>query len=306
MRLLVTGASGLLGGSVIQIATNKGHDVFSAYKEHPAARGKPVPLDQTHPAEVKETISKIKPHVIINTAAQSDVDFCEEHPDIAFAINSESVRYLATATREAGTFLLQVSTDYVFDGEKGSYLETDNPHPVNKYGLSKLEGERATILAGEGSWSIARPSVIFGWGRPLRPNAATYVHDKLSKHETVRMVRDQYCSPTFNKNLAAMLVEIAERQIPGILHTAGATRLSRYELALRIAHVFGLDKGLVIPATAEDIPWKATRPIDSSLIIERATTLLSQKPQSIDDSLIEFCTDQKIHAGHERIVACRA
>ncbi len=205
MRLLVTGASGLLGGSVIQIATNKGHDVFSAYKEHPAARGKPVPLDQTHPAEVKETISKIKPHVIINTAAQSDVDFCEEHPDIAFAINSESVRYLATATREAGTFLLQVSTDYVFDGEKGSYLETDNPHPVNKYGLSKLEGERATILAGEGSWSIARPSVIFGWGRPLRPNAATYVHDKLSKHETVRMVRDQYCSPTFNKNLAAML-----------------------------------------------------------------------------------------------------
>jgi dTDP-4-dehydrorhamnose reductase len=266
----------------------RGHDVFSSYKEHPATNGNPVQLDQTHEGQVKETIARIRPQAIINTAALSDVDFCEENPDAAFLVNSESVAYLATAAREAGSFLLQVSTDYVFDGEKGSYSELDPPHPVNMYGNSKLQGERAAVFIGEGLWSIARPSVIFGWGRPHRPNAATYVFEKLSKHETVRMVQDQYSSPTFNTNLAAMLVEVAERKIPGILHTAGATRLNRYELALRVAEKLGLDKKLILPTAAGDIPWKAKRPKDSSLIVARAASILSWKPLPITDSLDQF------------------
>jgi dTDP-4-dehydrorhamnose reductase len=241
---------------------------------------------------VKETIARIRPQAIINTAALSDVDFCEENPDAAFLVNSESVSYLATAAREAGCFLLQVSTDYVFDGEKGSYSELDPPHPVNTYGNSKLQGERAAVFIGEGLWSIARPSVIFGWGRRYRPNAATSVFEKLSKRENVRMVRDQYCSPTFNTNLAAMLVEVAERKIAGILHTAGATRLSRSELALKVADIFGLDKKLVLEATAKDIPWRAKRPKDSSLNVARATTLLSHKPQTITDALDQFRGEQ--------------
>jgi dTDP-4-dehydrorhamnose reductase len=251
-----------------------------------------VQLDQTNEAQVKETIARIHPQVIINTAALSDVDFCEENPDAAFLVNSESVAYFATAAREAGSFLLQVSTDYVFDGEKGSYSELDPPHPVNTYGNSKLQGERAAVFIGEGLWSIARPSVIFGWGRPYRPNAATYVFEKLSKHEAVRMVRDQYCSPTFNTNLAAMLVEVAERKIPGILHTAGATRLSRHELALKVADTFGLDKKLVLEATAKEVPWKAKRPKDSSLNVARATTLLSNRPHAITDALDQFRKEQ--------------
>jgi dTDP-4-dehydrorhamnose reductase len=302
VRILVTGASGLLGGKIIQNATDRGHEVFSAFKEHPATMGKPVRLDQTQAEQVSEIISNIKPQAIINTAAISDVDFCEENPEAAFRVNSESVSYLATSARETNSFLLQISTDYVFDGEKGAYSELDPPHPTNTYGTSKHQGEQAATLAGEESWSIARPSVIFGMGRPLRPNAATYVHDKLSKHETVRMVRDQYCSPTFNRNLAAMLIEVAERRIPGILHTAGATRLNRYDLALRIAEVFGFDRRLVLEATAEDIGWKAKRPKDSSLLVARATALLLQKPQSIDDSLIEFCRDQKIQENHAETV----
>lgn len=245
-------------------------------------------MDQTDRGTVRETIAKIRPHVIINTAALSDVDSCEENPDAAFLLNSESVSYLATAAREAAIFLLQVSTDYVFDGEKGSYLETDPPHPVNTYGRSKLKGERAAMSTGEGSWSIARPSVIYGWGRPHRPNAATYVYNMLSKHKAIRMVRDQYCSPTLTTNLAAMLVEVAERHISGILHTAGATRLNRYELAIKVAETLGLDKKLVSQTVAKDIPWKARRPRDSSLSVARAASILSRKPLPITDSLNQF------------------
>ena len=249
-------------------------------------------LDQTNEGQVQQTISKIRPQIIVNTAALSDVDFCEENPDAAFLVNSESVSYLATAAREVGSFFIQVSTDYVFDGEKGSYSELDPPHPVNTYGNSKLQGERAAVFIGEDSWSIARPSVIFGLGRSYRHNAATYVIEKLSNHETVRMVKDQYCSPTFNTNLAAMLVEVAERRIPGILHTAGGTRLNRYELALRVAEKLGLDKKLVLPAVARDVPWKAARPEDSSLVVTRAMELLSQKPQPITNALDQFSKER--------------
>jgi dTDP-4-dehydrorhamnose reductase len=106
------------------------------------------------------------------------------------------------------------------------------------------------------------------------------------------MVRDQYCSPTFNTNLAAMLVEVAERKIPGILHTAGATRLNRYELALRVAEKFGLDKKLILPTVAGDTPWKAKRPKDSSLNVARATTLLSHRPLAITGALDQFRGEQ--------------
>ncbi len=224
----------------------------------------------------------------MNTAALSDVDFCEENSDTAFLVNSESVSYLANAAKDTGSFLVQVSTDYVFDGEKGSYSELDPPHPINAYGNSKLQGERAATSAGEGSWSITRPSVIYGWGRPHRPNAATYILEKLARNEPVKIVQDQYCSPTLNTNLAAMLVEIAEHKIPGILHAAGATRLNRYELALKTVEKFGLDKKLVLPTVANGIPWKAKRPKDSSLNVARAAALLSEKPLSITDALDKF------------------
>jgi len=300
---LVTGGSGLLGAKIVQTAIVGGHDVFSSYREHRTTNGKPVQLDQTQEGQVRDKVAKIRPQVIINAAALSDVDFCEENPDAAFLVNSESVAYLATAAREAGSFLLQVSTDYVFDGENGSYSELDPPHPINTYGNSKLQGERAAAFIGEGLWSIARPSVIFGWGRRYRPNAATYVLEKLSKQETVHMVRDQYCSPTFNTNLAAMLVEIAERKIPGILHTAGETRLNRYELALRVAEELGLDKKLVLPTVAGEIPWKANRPRDSSLIVARAASILSRKPLPITASLDQFHKEENERERRENTMA---
>ncbi len=288
----MTGASGLLGARFAERALAKGHEVFSAYKEHPAPAGKRVRLDQTDEIQVGKTLSQIKPQAIINTAALSDVDFCEEHSDTAFKVNSESVSYLAEFAREYDSFLLQVSTDYVFDGEKGSYSELDPTGPVNKYGLSKLQGEKAAESVGEGRWCIARTSVVFGWGRSYRPNAATYVYEKLSRRETIRIVQDQYCSPTLNTNLAAMLIEIIERKLTGILHTAGASRLNRHELAQGVADIFGLDPKLVLKAEAKDASWRAKRPRDSSLDVTRAMRLLTEKPYSIQTALRQFSLEQ--------------
>lgn len=254
------------------------------YKAHPPSSGEPVRLDITDEDMVMKVILRVRPQAIVNTAALTDVDRCEAEPDQAFLVNSHSVRYLANAARELGAFFVQVSTDYVFNGEKREYSESDAPEPVNVYGRSKLGGETSCKYAGEGHWCIARTSVVYGWGRSFRHNAATFVIEKLSKGERVSMAKDQYSSPTLNTNLGKMLIDIAERRISGVIHTAGATRLSRYEFALGLAKTFDLDNELVSPVGAAELKWKARRPRDSSLDVRMAQRLLAQKPIEVKEA----------------------
>lgn len=242
---------------------------------------------------MRKLVPEIKPHTIVNAAALTDVDKCEEQPDLAFAVNAMSVAHLAIAAKEANSFLLQVSTDYVFDGEKGRYNEADRPNPINQYGLSKLKGERAVMDLGQDSWGIARASVVYGWARTSRPNAATYVVEKLSKGERIFMVSDHYSSPTLNTNLAAMLVEIVERKIPGIIHTAGATRLCRYDFAVGLADTIGLDSRLISASDAKDLRWKAKRPRDSSLDVSKAGRVLVERPLAIQEAYKQFQKEQR-------------
>ena len=280
--MLVTGASGLLGNRLVELALQRGHDVISCYKDHAPLLGKPLALDLIHDTEVRKAFSETHPDAVVNTAAMTDVDRCELEPEAAFAANGISVSNLARAAKETNSFIIQVSTDYVFDGEKGNYSEYDETRPINKYGESKLEGERAVMNElDEKTWSIARSSVVYGWGRASRPNAATFVYEKLSRREGIRMVRDQFSSPTFNTSLGTMLIEIAERKLPGILHTSGATRLSRFDFAVGLAKTFELDVTLIKAVQARDLHWKAKRPADSSLNVGRAQKLLRESPLNI-------------------------
>jgi len=272
-----------LGNRLAELALQSGHDVISGYRDRIPLHGKPIALDLTHASEVRKVVSQVHPDAIINTAAMTDVDRCELEPEAAFSANARAVSNVARAAKETSSFFVQVSTDYVFDGKRGSYSESDETRPVNKYGESKLEGEKAVKneLDGE-SWSIARSSVVYGWGRASRPNAATYVYEKLAKGESIRMVRDQFCSPTLNTNLSAMLLEIAERGLPGIIHAAGATRLNRLDFAIGLAKTFGLDATLITAVDASDLKWKARRPADSSLMVARAQGLLRATPLNIN------------------------
>lgn len=284
----MTGSSGLLGNKIAELASRKAHEVYSSYREHPPAHGDPILLDQTEETQVRRTVSQIRPHVVINAAAMTDVDLCEEHAETAFLVNATSVAHLANAAKESGAFLIQVSTDYVFDGENGRYSETDEPHPINQYGLSKLKGEQAAMNLGEGGWCIARASVVYGWGRPQRPNAATYVYSKLSRGVRISIINDQYASPTLNTNLADMLVEIAEHKVSGVLHTAGATRISRYDFAVGVARILELDAQLVSPVKSQGMNWKAKRPRDSSLNVAKASRTLSHPPYAIGQAFSQF------------------
>lgn len=289
----MTGASGLLGRKLCQLALERGYGVYSIYKEHPVDLGVSVKLDLTFQSGVFKTLSELKPEVVVHAAAYTDVDGCETNKNLAWKANAESTRNVAIASASIGAHLIYVSTDYVFDGEKGFYTEDDDPNPINYYGYTKLKGEEFVEEYAE-EWCIARPSVIYGWGPEHKLNFATWLINNLNQGKEVKALADQHVSPTFNTNFAEMLLEIAERRIKGVLHTAGATPVNRYEFALKLAEVFNLDTSLIKPAKMNEISWKAKRPIDSSLNVSKASVLLDAKPLKLDQALEKM---KKEHVG---------
>jgi len=284
LRLLVTGASGLLGHKIVQLAIERGHEVHSTYREHPIKLGNPVKLDLTDQNQVSEAIVALQPQAIIHTAAYTDVDGCETNQDIAWKVNAEATKYLAIASSNADSHLTYVSTDYVFDGGKGLYSEEDQPNPLSYYGYTKLKGEEFAKKHAN-SLCIARTSVIYGWGQTQKPNFATWIINNVNQGKEVKVLTDQHVSPTLNTNLANMLLEITEKGIIGTVHTAGASRVSRYEFALKLAEVFNLNKHAIKPAKTDDMQWKAKRPKDSSLNVSKAKALLNATPLELSQAL---------------------
>lgn len=282
MKVLVTGSTGLLGHQVVRLALASGHDVVSSYIGRPPTEGTPVELDLLDSQLVRSTMSELRPDCIIHTAAFTDVDGCEVNREVAHNVNAGAAEQVALAAEDVGAHLIHVSTDYVFDGEKGMYKEDDPAHPISYYGLTKLEGERH-VQESSKRWCIARASAIYGWGGEKK-NFATWLLDNFSAGKQVNAAADQYVSPTFNTNLAGMLLEVAEKRMTGFLHTAGATRMNRYDFAVELAAVFGHSPGLVRQVKMSEINWIAKRPRDSSLDVSRCMGFAT-KPLGVPEAL---------------------
>ena len=278
MRIFITGGSGLLGSKIAEIALEKGYKIYTGYCHNRPELGEPVKFDLTKERDL-EVIHKIKPEVIIHTAALTNVDECEANKELAYKINVKGTKRLVELAKDSGAFFVYVSTDYVFSGDKGMYKEEDKPNPINYYGYTKLLGENYCEC-------IARPCVIYG-AKPAsgKINFALWIINKVMNGEAVKIVTDQFITPTLNTSLAKMLLEISARQLKGIFHTAGKERVSRYEFALRIADTFELDKALIIPSRMDEMNWIASRPKDSSLDTSKASRYLKEKTLDLDRSL---------------------
>lgn len=267
----------------MKLALDSGHDVFASYIGSPPASGEPVELDLLELWSIKSTIVKLRPDVIIHTAAYTDVDGCETNRDLARKLNAEATKQFALAADEIGTHLTYISTDYVFDGEKGRYKEDDKPNPISHYGLTKLEGENNVRTSSE-EWCIVRTSAIYGWGGEKK-NFATWLLDNLFAGTQVKVVTNQHVSPTLNTNLAEMVLEISKKRLTGVIHAAGASRVSRYDFAVELAKVFDQDPSLIKQAKMEEMAWVAKRPKDSSLDVSRCMEFLESKPLEVLEAL---------------------
>lgn len=280
MRLLITGSSGLLGSKLVKAARD--HEVISTHGTKPLLPNS-VKMNITDKNEVLRVMGKFKPDVVIHTAAETDVDKCEVDKEHAWKVNADGTKNIAEACAEVGANPVYISTDYVFDGEKGLYDEEDEPKPINHYGLTKLEGEKHITKIGD--HLIVRTSVLYGW-HPWKKNFATWVLGSLRQKKQIKIVDDHYNSPTPADNLAELLLEAVEKGLIGLYHTAGRERISRFGFALQIAETFGLDSELVKPIKMAELKaWVARRPRDSSLQVDKIRRKLKTKPLDVSEGL---------------------
>lgn len=252
MKVLVVGATGMLGTDLIEEVTSRGFTALGVST---------VNYDITSKLSCAKAMIELQPNVVINCAAFTDVDGAEKDPDRAMLVNTIGAKNVADVCLCAGAKLVHVSTDYVFDGLKGTpYHEYDATNPINVYGRSKLNGE-FHVMNSEANWAIARTSWLFGRNGK---NFISSVINAAKTHDELKMTVDQVGCPTYTKDLAKSLLDIGLSRYTGIFHVTNQGSCSRYEYAKKILSLAGISKRL-LPISSVEYPLPAERPLDSRL-----------------------------------------
>ena len=278
--IIVTGASSSPGYKIALKLSEK-YDVLAVYNEHKIEGINSIKFDITKESE--KLILDYKPDIIVHAAAIGNVDYCEENKEFCYNVNVVSLRKLFSEAYRKGTKIIYISTDYVFDGKKGLYKETDVPNPINYYGLTKFIGEEIAYSKGG---TVMRIAAVYGTGYG-RTNFGKFIVDKLSKNEKIDAAYDQYTSPTLNTQIGEAALKLVEKDYDGLIHITGP-RLSRYEFALKVCEKFGFSISLVNPVSITSFNFKSSRPKDSSLDNSLGKKITEIDLSDIDKSLEIF------------------
>lgn len=273
-KILITGASGLLGGNLAKLAASE-FDVFAAYNTHPVCI-KDVSCFQTNFSfpESAGVVKRIQPDLIIHCAALTNIDHCEEDPKSAYENNVRASRHVADAARQFGAYMVHISTDCVFDGIKGDYKEEDTTGPINVYGRTKLEAEREVLSVCPGS-CVVRTN-IFGWNTIDKFSLAEWMIHKFKTQREFPGFRDVFFSPIFVNDLAGILFALYAKKFAGIIHVASRDAMTKLDFARTIAEVFGYDQGVIKSVSIHDVGLKAPRGHHMSLNVSKARILLGR------------------------------
>lgn len=257
MRILITGAAGMLGSDVRVAAVAAGHEPFAFSRSE---------LDVTDARAVAAVVADVRPDALVNCAAWTDVDGAESDPEGAAAINVTGAENVARASVAAGAWLVHVSTDYVFPGSRAeAYVESDRVGPASVYGRTKLEGERAVGVAAAGRHTIVRTAWLFGVAGSCFPQTIVRL---AGERDRLSVVHDQVGCPTWTGHLAPALVTLSAGEVAGVVHVAAAGSCSWWEFAREIVAGTGVECE-VLPCTTAEFPRPAPRPAFSVLRSER-------------------------------------
>jgi dTDP-4-dehydrorhamnose reductase len=287
LRILVTGANGLLGQSLLYLAQGR-HELLATGRG--PARGNHfgfpyAELDTTRPEDYERVIAEFKPDVLIHSAAMTQVDDCEKDPETCRQLNVDATRYCAEACARHGIHLIFISTDFIFDGANGPYSEDALPAPLSVYGWSKLHAEEAVKASGA-RYTIARTVLVIGYVPGLsRSNIILWARGALQRGERIRVVDDQVRSPTWSVDLAEGCLRIAERGALGVFHLSGPDTMSILELVQKVAEHAGLEAGLIDVVSSESLGQPAKRPPVTGFDISKARTELGFAPHSFREVL---------------------
>ena len=290
MKILITGSNGLLGqkivgqltaGNIEFLATSKGDNRNSKcdIKKYQS-------LDITSKSELDNIISSFNPTHIINTAAVTNVDFCEDHKVLCQDVNVHAVKLMFKICTSKNIHFIQLSTDFVFDGQNGPYIETDKPNPLSVYAKSKYNAEKVLINNQYKNWSILRTIIVYGEGENLsRSNIVLWAKSALAKGESLTIVDDQFRSPTWADDLAWACIAAVKRNVKGIYHISGPKTYSIFDLVCEIADYYNFDKTVVKPIKSKTLNQKALRPPKTGFVIDKAIRDLGYKPKTIIETL---------------------
>ncbi|MFL2580196.1 MAG: SDR family oxidoreductase [Parvicellaceae bacterium] len=275
LKILITGSNGLLGQKIVyQLVERKDIEVIASAKGSNRLIKKKgyqyIDLDITNKNQVYNTINKLKPHAVINCAAMTNVDACEENQEDCWNTNVEAVEYIAIASESIKAHLVQLSTDFIFDGNAGPYSEEDTPNPLHVYAKSKLESERIVqkIMT---KWSIARTIIIYGIADNMsRSNLVLWAKKEIENGNSINVINDQFRSPTFAEDLAKGCISIVDHSAFGIYHLSGPKTYSILELVNIVADFYKLDKSLINPISSASLNQLAKRPLVTGFIINKA------------------------------------
>ncbi len=286
-RILITGASGLLGANLV-VAFSELFTVLAAYKSNRMKSDHVdcFQLDLVQKEWVASVFAQLRPGRVIHCAAQTDVDYCESHPEQAELANVDASRNVALAAEAVGAQLTYISTDSVFDGGKGTYSEQHQPEPINVYGRTKLEGERTVkdLLPD----SLIIRTNIYGWNMQEKESLAEWVLGRLERGEPLSGFRDVYFSPILVNDLAGILLRMMKLNLSGTYHVGGRQRCSKYQFGRHLASVFGHDLGLIQPVFVSDSQLAAPRPKDTSLDVAKVTQSLDLPMPEVVSGLRRF------------------
>lgn len=290
MKILITGANGFLGYYLTAKLLKYGHEIIASgkgecrltvtsdkYFQYEA-------LDFTNPFAVHDIFEKHKPEIIVHAGAMTKPDDCEQEQWQAYLSNVEGTVTMLLNAEEQKAFFIYVSTDFVFDGEKGFYSEDAIPNPVNFYGKTKAEAEDA-VKEYAFDWTIIRTSLVYGIPVAGRGNLLTVVKEKLEKGEEYKVVDDQVRTPTYVEDLADGIVSIIEKKATGIYHLSGEEMLTPYQMACQTADHLQLDSTLIKKVTADNFSQPARRPLRTNFIIEKAKKELGFQPVNFQTGL---------------------
>jgi dTDP-4-dehydrorhamnose reductase len=289
--VLITGSNGLLGQKLVHqlqkdpnyklIATSKGKNRISSVTDFIYEQ-----LDITSIPEVKVVFEKYQPDVLINTAAMTNVDVCEEDKEGCWKMNVSAVEYLLVECEKHNTHFIHLSTDFVFDGENGPYSESDLPKPLSYYGESKFASEKVLQKSQYKNWAIARTIIVYGIVEKMsRSNIVLWAKGALEKGDPINAVDDQFRSPTLAVDLAKGCILIADKEAKGVYHLSGKDVMSILELVYRVADFFKLDKSSISAIKSITLNQAAKRPPKTGFILDKAIQELGYDPSTFEEGL---------------------
>lgn len=289
MRVLITGASGILGVN-LALEAAKHHQVFGVVNRHPLQTDafKTLQADLLEPGALSRVLGETQPDWVIHCAALADVDQCESQPELARRLNSELPGKLAEIVARGGARLVHISTDAVFDGQRGGYTEEDQPNPLSTYAKTKLAGEQAVLQANPDA-VVARVN-LHGWSLTGKRSLAEFFYYNLKAGNPVMGFTDVYFCPLLANHLAGLLLQVLEAKLSSLYHVVSSECLTKYDFGLRIAERFGLDASLISPSSVEDSSLSAARSPNLILKVDKLERDLGITPPDLSTGIDDLYT----------------